>query len=142
MKDSVSNTARQIKLLFGSFTLRDLLTNRLVIVIVLVLVVSGSVQALTSMNDDGNISGQVMNADGEPVAGANVVIQGLNIRSQTGGANTTTNENGYYEFTNQTDVLEFRLSVTKEGYKSTEIRHHLYFKGQNERIDVTLNKSG
>lgn len=142
MRESISKTARQIKLLFGSFTLRDLLTNRIVLVIILALVISGSVQAFASMNNDGNISGYVTNTDGEPVAGANVVIQKLTIRSQAGGVNTTTNESGYYEFTNQTDVLEFRLSVTKEGYESTEIRRHLYFKGQNQQINVILNESG
>ena len=141
MKDSIFSTLRQIRLLFGSLSLRDLLVNRLVLVIVVTLVVTGSVQVFASANNDGHFSGQVTNAAGEPVADATVVIQGLNIRSQTGRENTTTDENVYYEFPNQTDLLEFRIIVTKEGYESTVIRYHLYFKGQNDQIDVTLHKS-
>lgn len=141
MKDQISNTVRQIKILFGALTLRDLLVNRLAFVIVVVLLITGSVQGYASMNADGNISGQVTDADGEPVAGADVVLQRLNIRNQLGRVNTTTDENGYYEFTGQTELLEFRITVTKEGYESTVIRHHLYFKGQNNQIDVTIYES-
>lgn len=141
MKDSIFSTLRQIRLLFGVLSLRGLLANRLVLIIVVTLVVTGSVQAFASANNDGHISGQVTNAAGEPVADAKVVIQGLNIRSKTGSVNTTTDANGYYEITDQTDILEFRLRVSKEGYETVVIRHHLYFKGQNTDLDVTLEES-
>jgi hypothetical protein len=139
MRQQLFDTLRQLRLLLGSLTLRRLLLNRFTIVIVAALLLTGSVQAYADMNNEGTISGRVVDEDGDPVAGATVYIQRVNIRNQLGRVNTTTDENGYYEFTNQTRLLEFRLQAVKEGVgSSTVTRHHLYFRGQSSRIDIVI----
>lgn len=126
-------------MLLESLTLRRLLVNRFAIVVVVALLLTGSVQAYADMNNEGHISGRVVDDDGDPVAGATVYIQRVNIRNQLGRINTTTDENGYYEFTNQTRLLEFRLEAMKEGVGSSGVsRHHLYFRGQNSQITIVI----
>jgi membrane protease subunit (stomatin/prohibitin family) len=103
------------------------------------LLLTGSVQAYADMNNEGNVSGRVVDENGDPVAGATVHIQRVNIRNQLGRVNTTTDENGYYEFTNQTMLLEFRIQAVKEGVGSSPVtRHHLYFRGQNSQITIVI----
>jgi hypothetical protein len=139
MRQQLFDTLRQLRMLLGSLTLRRLLLNRFTIVIVVALLLTGSVQAYADMNNDGNVSGRVVDEDGDPVAGATVYIQRVNIRNQLGRVNTTTDENGYYEFTNQTRLLEFRIQAEKDGVGSSPVtRHHLYFRGQNSQITIVI----
>ncbi|WP_254533998.1 carboxypeptidase-like regulatory domain-containing protein [Natrinema gelatinilyticum] len=137
MKEALYNTLRQIALLFEAVTVRRLLFNRFVLVIVLTLALTGAVQGYAAMNSDGTIQGQVVNENGEPIAGAEVSIQQLGIRNQYEGNSTTTDENGRFEFTGQENLLEFRIRVTTEDAATVE-RHHLYFRGQNREINFVL----
>ncbi|MDR9431813.1 MAG: carboxypeptidase-like regulatory domain-containing protein [Natronomonas sp.] len=141
MKKQVYTTLRQIALLFEALTVRQLLFNRFVILVVFALALSGSAQVYVSMNDSGTIEGQVVDQNGEPVEGAQVTVQELGIRNQYDGDTTTTDENGYYKFTGQTQLLEFRVRVTTEDAQTVE-RHHLYFQGQNTDINVVLDTEG
>lgn len=140
MKDQLYATLRQLVMLFESLTIHRLLINRFVLVIVLMLAITGVVQGYMSMNDNGHIQGQVVDENGDPVAGAEVTIERMNIRNQFEGANTTTDENGYYEFTDQTTLLEFRIRVTKDEATVVE-RHHLYFRGQDKEINLVLESN-
>lgn len=139
MLDTLYKTGRQLLMLLESLTLRRLLLNRFTLVIVCVALITGSVGAYAQANDDGQISGRVVDSDGDPVAGATVYIQRVNIRNQLGRVNTTTDENGYFEFTGQTETLEFRIRAVKEGLGTSKTtRNHLYFRGQNTHIEVII----
>lgn len=139
MLEQLFNTVRQLFMLRESMTLRKLLLNRFAIVIIVALLLTGSVQAYAETHNEGHLSGRVVDQDGDPVANATVYLQRVNVRNQLGRINTTTNENGYYEFTNQTQLLEFRLEAVKEGVGSSRVtRHHLYFRGQNEQITIVI----
>lgn len=139
MRIPTSGTLRQLLLLWESLTVRRLLFNRFVAILVVAIVLSSGVQAYASLNSDGHVHGRVVDQDGDPVANATVYIQRVNIRNQLGRVNVTTNETGYYEFTNQTRLLEFRIYAVKDGVgKSKVTRHHLYFRGQNVKIDIQI----
>lgn len=137
--DTLYETGRQLLMLLESLTLRRLLLNRFTLVIVCALLLTGSVGAYAQANNDGQISGRVVDADGDPVANATVYLQRVNIRNQLGRVNTTTDENGYFEFTDQTRTLEFRMHAVKEGLGSSKTtRHHLYFRGQNTQVTIVI----
>lgn len=139
MLDTIYETGRQLLMLLESLTLRRLLVNRFMLVIVCVALITGSVGAYAGANDDGHISGRVVDTDGDPVANATVYLQRVNIRNQLGRVNTTTDENGYFEFTGQTKTLEFRMHAVKDGLGSSKTtRHHLYFRGQNTQITIVI----
>jgi hypothetical protein len=138
MKKQLYTTLRQLALLFEALTVRQLLFNRFLLLVVFALALSGSAQLYVSMNDSGIIEGQVVDQNDEPIEGARVTVQELGIRNQYDGDTTTTDENGYYKFTGQTQLLEFRVRVTTEDARAVE-RHHLYFQGQNTEINVVLD---
>lgn len=141
MREQLYNTVRQLLLLIESLTLRKLLLNRFTVVIVTFLLLAGAVQGFAAANDQGTVTGRVVDEDGDPVANATVYIERVNIRNQLGKVNTTTDADGYYEFTNQTRLLEFRIHAVKEGVGSSEVtRHHLYFRGQNTEIDIVIRR--
>lgn len=139
MLKQLTDTVRQLWLLLESLTLRRLLFNRFTVVIVAALLLTGSVQAYADMNNEGHVTGRVVDEDGDPVPGATVYIQRVNVRNQLGRINTTTDENGYFEFTNQTRLLEYRIEAVKEGVGSSGVtRHHLYFRGQNTNLTIVI----
>jgi hypothetical protein len=139
MRDQLFDTLRQLLLLVESLTLRKLLLNRFTIVIVAFLLLAGSVQAYAAANNQGTVTGRVVDTNGDPVADATVFIERVNIRNQLGKVNTTTDADGYYEFTNQTRLLEFRIQAVKEGVGESRVtRHHLYFRGQNTDITIVV----
>jgi hypothetical protein len=138
MKKQLYNTIRQLVMLFEALTLRRLLINRFVLVIVLAVLLTGGVQGYVSANNGGTIDGYVVDGNGDPVEGAQVNIQELGIRNQYDGNTTTTNEDGYFVFTGQTEFLEFRIRVTTENSQAVE-RHHLYFEGQEREVTIVLD---
>lgn len=140
MRKQIKDTVRQLRQLLRMITLRRLLVNRFVMVAVAALLLTVSVQGYVAANNEGKITGQVVDEDGDPVANATVYIQEVNIRNQAGATKTTTDTNGYYEFTNQTELLEFRIWAVKEnGGQSPQTRHHLYFRGQSTTIQIVIN---
>lgn len=133
------SSVRQLGLLFRQYAdVRFLLFNRFMVVLIGMLLVSGSAIAYTSVNDDARIYGTVTDANGDPVANATVVLEKLDIGTVPDPRKTKTDEDGRFVFTGQSDLLEFRLHATFNGSKS-EMKHvHLYYKSQSRRIDLTI----
>lgn len=132
-------TIRQFKVIGESLSLRQLLLNRFVGVVIVLLLATAAAQGYAQTNDDGHVTGQVVDENGDPVANATVTIERVNIRSQLGKMRTTTDVDGYYEFTGKTKLLEFRIQAAKDGVGSSTVeRHHLYFRGQNANFDLVI----
>jgi hypothetical protein len=138
MKIPIPAVVRQLGLLIReTVSIRMLVVNRITIVLLALLLLSGVSQAYITTNDDGRISGTVVGPDGEPVRDANVTMRPIGSET-VGSENTTyTDDDGRFAFTDQARVLQFEISASKGGLGQSEVqRIHLYFRGQN--TDVTL----
>ncbi|RQH02562.1 carboxypeptidase-like regulatory domain-containing protein [Natrarchaeobius oligotrophus] len=136
----ITEPIRQIGLLVGgTLTLRRLLLHRVTILLVVTLVLAGGTMIYVNANNDGTISGQVVGPDGEPVEDATVHIWPIHLQSVQQERTTTTDANGEFEFTDQTDLLEFRIQASHDDLGTSEERHeHLYFEGQNVEIELEI----
>lgn len=143
MKIPLPTSLRQLALLIReTVTLRQVLLNRITIVLMATLLIAGGVQAYTFANDDGRISGTVVGPDGEPVPNANVTIRPIGSETVGSSQATNTDEEGKFVFTEQTRVLEFEITASK-GSRTEVRRIHLYFRGQNTDVTLELGeKSG
>lgn len=125
-----------LKLARETVSLRGLLFNRFTILVVVLLVAAVAWQGYVAANSDGNVTGTVVDADGDPVTNATVTLSPQTVASVPSPQSTTTDENGEFAFRDNTH-LEFTLQATHGdlGESDTE-RYHLYFEGQSK--DVTL----
>lgn len=128
-----------IQLALEVTTWRRLLFNRFTMIAIMVLVASSSVGAYVGQNNDGHIHGKVVSQDGEPVVGATVELRNIPLQGVVKTDATETNENGEFEFTDKTQLLEYRLAVIVDGEPVFVERNHLYFKGQNTYHDITVD---
>ena len=89
-------------------------------------------------NDDGIIAGQVLGPDGAPAAGAQVELQEETINLLKPPVVETTDAEGRFRYEN-VQMIEFVIRARKDGVGvSGQRRYHLYFKGQNFRVDEPL----
>lgn len=89
-------------------------------------------------HDDGILSGQVVDAAGKPVAGAEVVLSERTIVSLTPIANTTSDAKGFFRFTKH-DRHYVVLTASKDGAGESARREvRLYFRNQNRRLAEPL----
>ncbi|WP_411965848.1 carboxypeptidase-like regulatory domain-containing protein [Haloferax sp. YSMS24] len=137
-----TKSVRQLALLAKeTLSWKTVFLNKFVIIIVLGLVLwAGMVQPYITANDDGTISGTVVDSSGEPVEGATVVAQRLMTKNQEAPISTTTNENGQFVFEDKTRWLEFRIHAEKSSVRTETERHHLYFRGQNTDLTIVLDQ--
>lgn len=127
-----------LKLVAETVSVRRLLINRFTILIAVVLVASVAVQGYVVANNDGYVTGQVVDDDGDPVANANVTLSPQTVAGVPNPQSTTTDENGEFEFRDQS-LLEFTIQAEhKESGESETNRYHLYFKGQNKEVTLVL----
>lgn len=117
---------------------KKLLFNRLTYTVIIVLLLSAGAQAYIAQNDDGQISGTVVDQNGEPVDGATVEMTVIPLSGVTDTESTTTDAQGEFTFTRE-DVLEFRITVIVNGEKIHNEQHHLLFRGQNTELQIKLN---
>lgn len=122
-------------------TWRKLLLNRLTILLVVLLLVAVPLQVYASGNADGRIQGQVVDEDGDPVENATVKLQKIPLEGVIKSERTTTDENGEFRYENQTDVLEFRIVVEKEGYETAEHHDQSLFPGENRDITIVIHEA-
>ena len=136
-----TKSLRQLVLLAKeTLSWKQVLLNRFVIVITVVLVLwVGLTAPYVAAHDDGNISGTVVDASGDPVNNATVVAQRLMTKNQDPPISTTTDENGRFIFENKSNWLEFRIHIKKDGEVSNWERHHLYFEGQNSDLTIVFD---
>jgi hypothetical protein len=90
------------------------------------------------LNDDGIVSGVVLNEEGEPVAGATVQIREQTLNLLKEPRTEQTDEQGRFVFTN-IEMIEFVISAKLEGVgASARPRYHLYFMRQNFELPEPL----
>lgn len=117
---------------------KKLLFNKLTYVVVIFLVLSAGAQAYTTTNDDGQITGTVVDAQNEPVDNATVELVVIPLSGVTETETTTTGANGRFEFTRE-DILELRINVIIDGDQVYSQPHHLMYQGQNSNFQIELN---
>lgn len=131
-----------VQLFFETVTLRKLLFNRVALVVIISAVIILAFQGYAAANAGGTIQGTVVDENGDPIPDATVVLSeevrlGVNPTHES-----TTNEDGEFEFEGMEDVLEFRIQAqTEEGHMSEERRIHLYFPGQNHEVELVVDRS-
>lgn len=89
-------------------------------------------------HDDGILAGAVVGPDGRPVPGAEVVLSERTIVSMEPIAETMTDEQGRFEFTEH-DRHRVVLSASKPGVgASGRLEVRLYFRNQNRELAEPL----
>lgn len=127
-----------LKLARETISFRRLLINRFTILIAVVLVASVAVQGYVAANNDGYVTGQVVDADGDPVANATVTLSPQTVAGVPDPQSTTTDENGEFEFQDDS-LLEYTIKAQHPELGESETqRHHLYFEGQNTEVTLVI----
>lgn len=89
-------------------------------------------------HDDGILAGTVVGPDGQPVAGAEVVLSERTIVSLDPIAETTTDGDGHFRF-NRHDQHRVVLTASKPGVgASGRLEVRLYFRNQNRELAEPL----
>lgn len=117
---------------------KKLLFNKLTYVVVIILVLSAGAQAYATANDDGQITGTVIDTNNEPVNNATVRLEVIPLSGVTETETTTTGPNGKFEFTRE-DILELRITVIVDGEQMYSQPHHLLYRGQNSNLQIELD---
>jgi len=112
------------------------LANSIVIFVILAALVGWL--AFVSLNNDGVITGVVVDGKGNPVAGARVLVREKTLQLIKPPVGTDTDSKGVYRFKDM-KIIEFLISARKDGYKSAQPAHyHLYFKGEHFKVPKPL----
>lgn len=128
-----------LRLVMEMVTVRDLLLNRFTLVAAIILVASVSGVVYVGENDGGVVEGQVVTEGGEPVADVEVVLRKIPLQGVVKVNRTTTDAQGRFEFTGQGDLLEYNILVNVGNETVHRERHHLYFQGQNQNLEVVVD---
>ena len=110
------------------------LLNRYIVTFGSIAIVAGLWNIYVAANDDGIVRGRVVDAQGHPVAGAEVVLSERNLAVTLPRDRVTTDADGGFLFTGHT-YHRIWLEAAKPGvgsYPQTEYR--MYFKGQNMNL--------
>ena len=93
-------------------------------------------------NDDGIVSGRVVDSNGKPVAGASVTLYQKTLYVAEPRDKTTTDARGQFRFSGH-NYYRIWLEAIKEGVgKSEKKEYRLYFRGQNLRLSEPLRIEG
>lgn len=114
--------------------IRTLLLNRVTLTFAALAVVVAAWNLHVIANDDGRLAGRVVDASGQPVAGAEVVISELSLISLNVVARTTTDEQGRFRFLGH-GRHALVLAAEKPGVGRSPRREiRLYFRNQNRDL--------
>ena len=125
---------------FGS-TLWDIVKrNKGIIIFFLILGLAIAVWSIyVRANDDGIITGLVVDQNGRGLAGAEVLLQkkGYDILDEP--IVTTTDKNGYFIY-EDIAMLEFVISAEKKGYgaEGERVSYHRYFMKHNFELPAPI----
>lgn len=139
------SSVRQLWLLVTEWiTLRRLLLNRFMLLLLVVVAFTVAGQAYMQTNDDNRIDGQVLDADGDPVSNATVVLSAISLRGVPTRVTTRTNAEGEFVFPNYNErgqaTLEFRIwATTPDGVSSQKYRYHVDFPRQSKTVVIRLS---
>ena len=141
-------SVRQLALLVREWgSLRKLLLNRFTVILVVLVAFTAGGQAYVQANDGNRVDGTVVDADGDPVANATVVLSATSLRGVPSRMTTRTDAEGEFSFSNYNErgqaTLEFRIwAITPDGTESERDRHHVDFPRQSRtvviRFDTTI----
>jgi hypothetical protein len=134
----VPRTVRQFWLLAReTLSLRLLLLNRFVLILLLVVAASAGATAYAEANDEGTIEGTVVDSDGDPVANATVVLEKVNLKNKLVKQTQTTDADGQFRFTDAS-VLEFRIYARVDGQRTEIRRMHLLYPSQPKELTIVV----
>ncbi len=110
------------------------LVNRVTITFGLIAIVTVGWNLYVRAHNDGILEGEVVDAGGQPVADATVILNEQTLVSLAPIAETTTNENGSFNFLKH-DRHKVVLTVAKPGAGASDrILVRLYFRNQNHTL--------
>jgi len=90
------------------------------------------------LNDDGTISGRVVDGAGNPVEGAKVTLSERSLLVARPRGQTVTDAEGQFAFTGHR-LHRLYLEASKEGAgRGSQREYRLYFKGQNLELEEPL----
>ena len=115
-----------------------LLFNRFVAVLAALAAAAGVWNGYVALHNHGIVSGRVIGATGEPVAGATVVLWVLNFTTFVENARVTTDADGRFVVINR-NSHHIQLSAEKPGVgRSSRIDVRLYFRAQDVDLGAAL----
>ena len=121
---------------------RDWLINRVTITFGVIALVVVLWNLYVVAHDDGILAGQVVDASGEPVPDARVILNERTIVSLAPIAETTTDEEGRFRFESH-DRHALVLTASKDGLGASDrVEVQLYFRNQNRTLDDPIQLSG
>lgn len=129
-----------IQLAANLFTWKRLLFNRFTLLAVMLVVAALAGTVYVDQNDDGRVTGEVVTESGNPIPGANVTLRQIPLQGVPQTMSTTTNGDGKFEFHDRTELLEYVIRVEIDGTLIASEHHHLYFKGQNQRLVIEIEE--
>ena len=110
---------------------RSWLSNRYTITLGSMALLAALWNIYVAMNNDGIITGRVVDRNDQPVSGAIVVLSEKSLLVTASRAKTTTNTDGTFRFTGH-HLYHIYLETYKEGVGRMPSKEFcLYFKGQN-----------
>jgi len=121
---------------------RRLLLNRFVLVPAAIAVAIAAWNVYVSTHNHGVVAGRVVDATGQPVAGATVVLWVLNFTTYVEKTRATTGSTGRFVITDN-DSHNIRLAAEKPGIgRSARVPVRLYFRAQDIELREPLILSG
>lgn len=101
------------------------------ILLILAVLIAIALPAWKAIQGTGEIRGLVVDAEGTPVAGAQVRIREKTLNLIKDGQFVTTDHNGSFVFRDM-NMIEFIIDASHmNGMTSVETRYHTYFPGQH-----------
>ena len=121
---------------------RRLLVNRFVLVPAAIAVTIAGWNVYVSTHDHGVVAGRVVDAAGQPVSGATVVLWALNFTTYVEKTRATTDSAGRFVITDN-DSHNIRLAAEKPGIgRSARVPVRLYFRAQDIELREPLILAG
>jgi hypothetical protein len=118
-----------------TISVKKLLLNKLTLSVIVVTLLIIGFETYIAFAATGEISGTVLDADGEPVEGAEVT---LTPRTTTGVDRSlveTTSSKGEFMFSELDTIIEYDIFIKYNEEIVFSERKHLYFKGQAVNYD-------
>ncbi|CAH1667902.1 carboxypeptidase-like regulatory domain-containing protein [Chelatococcus asaccharovorans] len=121
---------------------RKWLVNRFVMTPLVILLIAGAWDLYANTHNSGLVEGTVVDAAGNPVAGADVTLWTFNFTTFSEKGRTTSGPDGRFTFTDNPSH-HIQVSATKPGVGSSQRRPiRLFFQSQDTRIQEPFVLSG
>jgi len=118
----------------------QIIGNRFVIVPGVLAAIVVGWNGYVTLHANGILTGQVVDASGEPVAGAEVTLYRLNFITEVKAGQTLTDAQGRFRFTdNRSHLIELQATSPKGASPRVTVR--LWFRAQDRSLDAPLRLS-